>query len=303
MLFVEGCLQKVYLCRVSECFLVWNLSLSGDELNYIFAALSHETRRFMVKALGESEALSFTELMNRTGIEETGTFGFHLKRVEELVQRLPDGRYKLSPLGESSYRIILYSEKPEAYAEKKRVEAKVMPPPFVVGPELEIQYLGNVEKILLNREKLGRYNKIVIINCDEVLIDSDVDLETAKAKILAFENIGRLLIPKHLYKFTLSRLELNCGDVNYYEGELPTEPPEQKVKVLGHCGETIIIRKETLTRLADDEKIAIENAPEVIIEDDVSPELAEAKIQRISLVGSIQASPKVKRVISDKITG
>ena len=96
------------------------LTLSEEDLDLMFSALSHGARRAVVKNLGEQGVLSFSQLMEAAGIEETGTFGFHLKKTEPLLEKLPDGRYKLSKLGEKAYR-ELWSPNPKGgYGGKRR---------------------------------------------------------------------------------------------------------------------------------------------------------------------------------------
>lgn len=203
------------------------MSLTGEDLDYMFSALSHEVRRSIVKNLGESKILSFSELMERIGIRETGTFGFHLKKAEPLLEKLPDGRYKLSSLGETAYKLLTYLEKPELL---EKPEAK---------PEEGVKTLSGLGKLLLDAERLKRYESVIIENCGEVLIDSDVTPELFEEKVLSFRRIGRILTPKNLYRPVLRRLEEECGSVETYEGELPLEGAPSR-RCLENYGELVV---------------------------------------------------------------
>ena len=182
----------------------------------MFSALSHGARRAVVKNLGEQGVLSFSQLMEAAGIEETGTFGFHLKKTEPLLEKLPDGRYKLSKLGEKAYRVMLFLEKPEAFSMPSK------------KPEEGVKELRSLNRLLLDAERLGRYDKVVIRDCYEVLIDSDVTPELFRNKVLSIREVGRIVCPKELHKAVLSRIERGCDVVETYEGELPLEALEGK---------------------------------------------------------------------------
>lgn len=199
------------------------MSLTGEDLDYMFSALSHEVRRAIIKHLGEAEILSFSELMERAGIKETGTFGFHLKKVEPLLEKLPDGRYRLSQLGERAYRLLSFLEKPELFEK----------------PEGGVKTLRGFGKLLLDAERLKRYESVVIEDCGEVLIDSDVTPELFEEKVLSFRRVGRILAPKPLYRPILRRLEEYCGSVETYEGELPLEGKPSR-KYLENYGELVV---------------------------------------------------------------
>lgn len=56
------------------------MTFKSEDLDYMYSALDHETRRNIVLHLGREGVLSFSELMKKRGVRDTGTFGFHLKR-------------------------------------------------------------------------------------------------------------------------------------------------------------------------------------------------------------------------------
>lgn len=86
-----------------------NTSIADEEdafLSDIFAALSHSTRQGILRLLGENEALSFSELMEKLDVKDSSTLTHHLKRMEGLVGRVDNGKYRLLDLGQMAYRIL-----------------------------------------------------------------------------------------------------------------------------------------------------------------------------------------------------
>jgi len=70
------------------------------EYDKIFAALKHPTRRqILLENKGE---MSFTDIQNAVGLEDTGLLSYHLKELEALVKQSARGKYSLSEIGEAS---------------------------------------------------------------------------------------------------------------------------------------------------------------------------------------------------------
>ena len=204
------------------------MAFRTEDLDYLYSALSHEIRRSMIRHLGQEGVLSFTELMEKSGVKETVTFGFHLKRTEPLLEKLTDGRYKLTPLGQTAHRILRFtdmSEEEQAKAFQPREELEVEAKPRQKGVSL----ISDIKRLLLNKDRLERYDKVIVEDCYEVIIDNDVDPETFKSKILAFRDVRRIVAPRNLYKLVLSRVEEGVGDVEQYEGEPPLEALQRRL--------------------------------------------------------------------------
>lgn len=195
-------------------------AVRGEDLDYLYSALGHETRRAIVSSLGEEGVLSFTELMGKSGVGDTGTFGFHLKRTEALLDKLDDGRYQLTPLGQAAYGLLKFADM------TAEGQAEVLQEPEEVRPELSeegVRIVSDIETLLLDKDRLERYDHIAVHDCSEVIIDTDVDAGMFRNKVLEFRDVRRIVAPKHLYKLVLSRLEADVGNVESYEGEPPLE--------------------------------------------------------------------------------
>jgi len=71
----------------------------------IYEALSHPAREKILLVLGESGPLTYGELMSRVGIEETGKFNYHLKKVSAFLSK-EERLYTLNTAGLKIYEAI-----------------------------------------------------------------------------------------------------------------------------------------------------------------------------------------------------
>jgi len=79
--------------------------LSEDEhITNIFSALKHPIRRKMLDKLGQEKAISFSDLMHSVELGDTGTFGFHINVLINLVEQNEEGKYRLSQLGKVAHQ-------------------------------------------------------------------------------------------------------------------------------------------------------------------------------------------------------
>ena len=267
--------------------------MSEEDLSYIFQALAHETRRKIVELLAEEGPLNFTEIMNRLGISETGTFGFHIKRMEDLLEKTDDGKYKLSDLGLVAYNII-------KYAKEGRVAKIEEEKPSVE----EVKVFRYLVKIIVDRSLLERYSKVGFDYVGTVVFTEDIDPELFKKKVLFFRGVGTIVVPKNLVKIAYSLMEEYCGDIVGYEGELPQKWLEEKkpVKHLDIYGGDFILTKERLEKAKREGfKYRIENYGRLIIERDVTPELFDETVFSINSYGEIYAPRALHKIILNKV--
>ena len=268
--------------------------LSEGDLNYVFQALAHETRRKIIKLLAEEGPMQFTELMEKLGIEETGTFGFHIKRLNELLERTGEGKYKLSELGQLAYNII-------RFAEGGKVEeiGEVTPTPTV-------KVFNNIAKLLVDRTLLEKYNKVAFDWIGTLLFTEDVDEELFKSKVLYFRGVGTIVVPKKLLRLAYGRLESMCGDIIGYEGELPRHwiefKAKKRIKDIENYTGTFILTKDRLERAREQGYVLrIENYSTLVIDRDVPPELFSEVVHSIESYGPIYAPKNLHRVIMNKV--
>ena len=70
----------------------------------VFEALSHETRRRIIRILKE-KPLAYSEMLEALGVE-TGALNYHLGKLKGLVEKSEDGTYRLTPLGVRAYEVL-----------------------------------------------------------------------------------------------------------------------------------------------------------------------------------------------------
>lgn len=71
----------------------------------IFKTLSHQTRRDIVRFIGEKKQASFTEIKNSMKIEDSATLSYHLNTLQALLLQR-NGKYTLTELGQDAYDLI-----------------------------------------------------------------------------------------------------------------------------------------------------------------------------------------------------
>ena len=79
----------------------------------IFKTLSHQTRRDILRFIGEKKRAPFTEIKNSVKVEDSASLSYHINTLQPLVTQR-DGQYALTELGQDAYSLI---NKTTAYAE------------------------------------------------------------------------------------------------------------------------------------------------------------------------------------------
>lgn len=131
-----------------------------DDLSYILQAISNETRRRILRLLREEPGLTYTKIMDRLGIHDSGTLGFHIKKMKRLLRRSEYGEYSLSPMGVKALRILdLLNETGNIQSEETVVggEEKIR----VIEGFMNYEYTPKTAKILLERGEKAVITDIV----------------------------------------------------------------------------------------------------------------------------------------------
>lgn len=259
-----------------------------EDLDYIFQALAHETRRKIISLLGERGGLTFTELMKEVGIEETGTFGFHIKRLEDLISKDGNGIYRLNELGRLAYEILKYVKKESSEAER-------------------VKTIIHFDVYVVTREMLEGSEGVEFKHITTLIFRHEIDEELFKKKVLSLKHIKRIIVPRRLVKMLYSRMEKYCGSVITYEGELPskwldmTSEEFEKIKDIDVYGSLLLTRNRLEKYREEGIKIRIENYGKLIIDEDVDRELFDKTVHSIESFGVIYAPRDLFRIINDKI--
>lgn len=85
------------------------------DLASLHKILNDSTRRNIVLHLNEKGPLAYMELMNLLKIKNTGRFNYHLKILDNLIEKGEDGKYRLTERGQlASQPLQKFPEKMEA---------------------------------------------------------------------------------------------------------------------------------------------------------------------------------------------
>jgi len=72
----------------------------------VFKALDHQTRRDILRYIGEGKEPTFTGIMNTVRIPDSPTLSYHLKTLAPFLEQ-HNGRYRLTPMGKDAYSLLL----------------------------------------------------------------------------------------------------------------------------------------------------------------------------------------------------
>jgi putative ABC transport system ATP-binding protein len=117
--FFSKSLKKLLLLSLAED----EMDFSEEELQKLYATMSHPARRRILHFLNKKRRASFTDLMNELGVSETGNLSYHLVQMQPLVAQDEKKRYYLSALGKLA---ISVERKIIGELEVKRSRTKMM---------------------------------------------------------------------------------------------------------------------------------------------------------------------------------
>ena len=210
------------------------VSEEASELDIILQALAHPVRRRVIELLAENQGLSYSELMRLVGVEDSGTFGFHLRRLRGLVRKNERGDYELTELGLRAYKLLrLLRSRTELVPDK----------PLIEETSHDVISLGGVRELEVTRSLLERFvqgNKSLEISDVERLVVHPVEPELFTRAVKRINNIGIVYAPSSLRDVLESRITY-ARELVYYSDEeelqeLLGKPRESKgilSKVLG----------------------------------------------------------------------
>jgi len=175
--------------------------LSGD-VDRLFEAISHRVRRSIIESIAEKGPRSFTELMEDTGVGDTGTLTFHLRKMAGFIRKNERGDYELTDLGRRAYELIKIAyggveprrEEPGARA----VEA----PRSSESLEPDIVYISDSIKVTIDRSLLetvkAQGKRLVVRDVISVDVTDDVDAKLFSEVVESIRGVIRLRVPEHL---------------------------------------------------------------------------------------------------------
>jgi DNA-binding HxlR family transcriptional regulator len=185
--------------------------VSQEDVNKIFTALSHEIRREIIRILAEESPKTFSELMNKLDIRDTGTMVFHLRKLEGLVTKNERGEYILTDLGRRAYQIMNQikterKEKVKEVSEKiiEKREAETISKTMIISDRLNL-YID--KEFLENIRSSGR--KLILRDIVNLAISDDIDPNLFNEIVEEISDVISIRAPKKLRPL----IELKSRDV------------------------------------------------------------------------------------------
>jgi len=131
----------------------------SDELDYILQVISNRLRREIIKLIAEKGPISYTKLMKETGIDDSGTFGFHIKKMRKLLKKNDLGEYMLNRMGLKAFELIkeLEGGKVKVIREFEENEFEE----FIISDKLSFEFNEAIAKKLYMEKKKVIFTDIV----------------------------------------------------------------------------------------------------------------------------------------------
>jgi DNA-binding transcriptional ArsR family regulator len=90
-----------------------------SDYDSIFAALKNPIRRQILILLEQKGEVSFTDIQDAVGINDTGLLSYHLKELKLLVEQSSRGKYVLSEIGQTSMVLFRKVEREQERTSKQ----------------------------------------------------------------------------------------------------------------------------------------------------------------------------------------
>ena len=152
--------------------------MSEDDADYVFQALSNKVRREIIKVLGDGEPLTYSELMSKVGLEDSGTFGFHLRKMRRLIEKSSSGKYTLSKLGKCAYDILTKLKFKETAETKHAISTKEIKEPTIISDRISFEFTEKLARAYHEKGKrviLSDMVSLVIHKMPKDLFDKVVE--------------------------------------------------------------------------------------------------------------------------------
>lgn len=210
-----------------------------------YKALDHPIRREIIQLLA-SEPQTYSRLLEKLGIE-SGHLAYHIRSLEELVEKDPEGKYKLNRDGEQAYKFLSSDSEPAKPPQSAYTKATMLVVSFLVLVIIGVTLLGaptrnNGQHVTILREETAELNLQALDIVYEVFEDWEIPREHWTGLLLNIVKIRSNL--EELYTLT--------GDKRYntYAEQLETYEDElSRVIIVGDPGYmSLTVEKRYLIR-------------------------------------------------------
>ncbi|RLG60768.1 hypothetical protein DRN87_03650 [Candidatus Geothermarchaeota archaeon] len=181
----------------------------NEELDYILSVISNELRRKIIKIIGEEGPISYTKLMKRLDIKDSGTLGFHIKKMNKMLKRDDLGEYILNELGVKAYNLIKELERGEIKTIREARKARTL----LIDDKLNFDYTREIaEKFRRDGVKVS-FTDIINLNIHPMPTELFEDTVESIADCL------NVKIPKELYPSVVAVSD-DVLNISVYEGDI-----------------------------------------------------------------------------------
>ena len=132
-----------------------------SDVDRILDALGHRVRRGIIRELGRRGSASYTELMKAVGVEDSGTFAFHLRKLQDFVRKNERGEYELTELGRRAYTFLRLLEGEEKAVEEVSRAVEEKRPVVAIENRLEFVFTRSYAEELRRSGKKAAIRNVV----------------------------------------------------------------------------------------------------------------------------------------------
>lgn len=204
--------KKIYSCGFIFSSLVMTME-NDEDLDYILQVISNKLRRNIIKLIAEEGPISYTKLMKETEVEDSGTFGFHIKKMKKLLKKNEFGEYMLNEKGLKAYKLV------EELEERKVGEEK--------GRELAEKYKEVVINDRISFEFDEKFARKLYRDREKVIFTDIITLTIYPMPPEVFDSVVKevsdcvtIYVPKELEHLLQPRIN-DVLAVKSYEGDKP----------------------------------------------------------------------------------
>ena len=210
-----------------------------------YKALDHPIRRKIIQLLA-TEPQTYSRLLEKLGIE-SGHLAYHLRNLEELVEKDVEGNYQLNREGEQAYKFLIGDSEPVKSPQNSYTMSTLMVVSFLIivimgGILLWAPSMNNEQHIVELREDTADLNLEALDIVYEIFEDWEIPREHWTGLLLDIVQI----------RSNLEELSTLTGDEDYnkYAAQLETYEEElSSVVVVGDPGYmSLTVEKRYLIR-------------------------------------------------------